>query len=142
MAGNLKFWRESASVILAARAKFSSPNSFNYKVLSLKRSSKSSYMPSNFVFPGGNISKSDSDPKWYRLIENFGFSLNAFNDLVPKENIPKILQSNEEVAISRHLSFRICAIRETFEESGILLCRSFKSEAKNTWTSFIGKHII
>lgn len=142
MARKLKLWRESASVILSAKTQFPTANLFNYKILSLKRSAKSGYMPSNFVFPGGNISKNDSHPDWLRLFEKFGFPQDSFNDLVPKKNVPQILKSNKNSSVSKHLSFRLCAIRETFEESGILLCRSPGRNAQSTWTSFIGKYSV
>ena len=141
MSAHLKVWRESASLILAAKAIFSQPSPFNYKVLCLKRSSKSKFMPDTYVFPGGNISKSDNTLDWLKLYEKFGFSKQAFDDLRPAENVPAVLQNDDENSLPRYLSFRICAIRETFEECGILMCKSPKinSDTVSQWASFIGK---
>src|SRR5437868_7291206 len=58
------------------------------------------------VFPGGSVDKGDSD-----IIAN------------------PALYSGEEGMGARELSFRIAAIRETFEESGILLARPKGSKA-------------
>ena len=58
------------------------------------------------VFPGGSVDKGDSD-----IIAN------------------PALYSGEEGMGARELSFRIAAIRETFEESGILLARRKGSKA-------------
>lgn len=147
MRNNLKIWRESASLILAARSRFDLSPKCDYKILSLKRSLKSQFMPETYVFPGGNLSKSDSDLAWLALYENFGFSSNAFKNLASIENVPEILQSNNQKSdeLPKYLSLRICAIRETFEECGILLCKTrspqINYDVNSSWASFIGNLI-
>jgi 8-oxo-dGTP pyrophosphatase MutT (NUDIX family) len=85
--------RKSAAVILVREKR-----SQGLEVFLLKRSLKSSFMAANYVFPGGNVEKGDEDP----LISSFCTRADA-----GKEG----------------LSSRIAAIRELFEEAGILLAR-------------------
>lgn len=137
---NLKVWRESASLILAAKSIFGQSNPYNYKILCLKRSSKSGFMPNTYVFPGGNVSQSDSSLDWLKLYENFGFCKQSFDDLRAVENIPDVLKDDGKNCLPKYLSFRICAIRETFEECGILLCRpKINANTDSNWASSIGK---
>ena len=76
------------------------------------------------MFPGGVSESTDFSPDWLDLIghkdlplktsmKNASFYQSYINQL-PKEALPA------------HIGFRICAIRETFEESGVLLVRSLK----------------
>ncbi|XP_044257645.1 nucleoside diphosphate-linked moiety X motif 19-like isoform X2 [Tribolium madens] len=98
-------------------------------------------MPDTYVFPGGNLSPSDSSLDWIKLYENFGFCKQSFDDLQAAENIPNVLTQHETNCLPKYLSFRICAIRETFEECGILLGRPKINSADTTvsnWASFIG----
>ncbi|KAJ8983312.1 hypothetical protein NQ317_010850 [Molorchus minor] len=150
---NLKTWRESASLILAAKSIFcKSPNrehasDFNYKVLGLQRSLKSKFMANAYVFPGGNVSKTDSNPSWMKVFEKFGYDSKLFKELYPEENVPLIMQNDEIQRLPKYLSLRICAIRETFEECGILICKSNNIENNknltSSWASYIeGNEII
>lgn len=146
MRANFKSWRESASLILVAKtAFFPHPIShdFNYKLLTLKRSKQSGFMPGTYVFPGGNVSKADTSQDWLELYERFGFKLDTFEKLDPKGARPPIFTNGDENELPKYISLRITAIRETFEESGILICRSFKINYKERlarWASFIGGH--
>ena len=55
-----KAWRDAATVILTAKnGRHVTPNTFDYSVLMLKRSSKSKFMPNAYVFPGGVLSSAD-----------------------------------------------------------------------------------
>ncbi|OZJ05461.1 hypothetical protein BZG36_01664 [Bifiguratus adelaidae] len=64
----------------------------DYKVLLLKRNAKSTFMNA-YVFPGGNLDESDQRPDWKSI-------LGDGDPLLP---------------------WKVCAVRETFEEAGILL---------------------
>lgn len=56
----------------------------------------------------------------WRYLKKF----NSIDNLCPKENVPNILiDENNPKNLPNFLSLRICAIRETFEECGILICR-------------------
>ncbi|KAI8587466.1 NUDIX hydrolase domain-containing protein [Geranomyces variabilis] len=68
-------------------------NAKEFKVLMLKRNSRGTF-GSLHVFPGGMVDAVDSSPEW---------------------------QTEQEKAASLNLSYFIAAIRETFEESGVLL---------------------
>lgn len=146
MRANFKSWREAASLIVVAKTAFlpqTISHDFNYKLLTMKRSKQSGFMPGTYVFPGGNVSKADSSSDWMELYERFGFKLDAFEKLNPKNNRPLIFTNDDTSEIPKYISLRITAIRETFEESGILICRSFKINYKERlarWASFIGGH--
>lgn len=76
-----------------------SPPTSNYRIFMVKRSSKSRFMASHYVFPGGIEEPQDRKSDAWREI--FGNEIDNLSD--------------EEFA------HRITAIRETFEESGIQL---------------------
>ncbi|KAF9942080.1 hypothetical protein BGZ67_003090 [Mortierella alpina] len=92
--------RDSSSLIVAAPISKSKvqPGKANYKILLLKRS-RIGTSASAHVFPGGNVDKADHDPRWATLL-----------NYQPKD--PK----------APPLHNAICAIREAFEESGVLVC--------------------
>ncbi|KAI9318539.1 hypothetical protein BX666DRAFT_1929075, partial [Dichotomocladium elegans] len=97
--------RPAMTVVAAANAKDIRPSAtlivaapqdagdFNYKVLLMKRNAKSSFINAH-VFPGGVVDKHDDSKLW--------------------ESLLKMPPTDE-------LTYKICAIRETFEESGLLL---------------------
>jgi nucleoside diphosphate-linked moiety X motif protein 19 len=98
---------------------------FNYEVLMLKRSTKSKFMPSLHVFPGGMASDADFSDEW---LDVFGRSRAAVDNLATLAKRggcgpPMFSRTRDNIhsSIPSEIAFRICAIRETFEESGILL---------------------
>ena len=111
-------WREAATLILVSRT--SPPISNSFKVLMMKRSANSKFMPNACVFPGGVVDKSDFDPEWKPHLERFNSILPSWT---PACKRPMIYQdtSKDSSVISREVAFRINAVRETFEETGILL---------------------
>jgi nucleoside diphosphate-linked moiety X motif protein 19 len=145
MAAVLKHWREAATLILATSSKFtrgavpqltkSSANSVtkassgedsvdNFDVLVLKRSSKSKFMPNLHVFPGGAAVNNDFSAEWVSVFGKLGTEVqqNLFKKL-STGGLPMFTRQREPrfSTIPAEVAFRICAIRETFEESGILL---------------------
>ncbi|GJJ72300.1 nucleoside diphosphate-linked moiety X motif 19, mitochondrial [Entomortierella parvispora] len=90
--------RPSSSLIIAAPISKSKvqPGKANYKILLLQRSRKGT-AASAHVFPGGNVEKADHDPRWATLL-----------NYTPKPDAPPLFSE-------------ICAIREAFEESGVLV---------------------
>ncbi|KAJ3145632.1 Nucleoside diphosphate-linked moiety X motif 19, mitochondrial [Geranomyces variabilis] len=83
-------------------------NAKEFKVLMLKRNSRGTF-GSLHVFPGGMVDAVDSSPEW---------------------------QTEHEKAASVNLSYFIAAIRETFEESGVLLTQpapQMSSANLQTW---------
>eukprot|EP00088_Acartia_fossae_P004485 TRINITY_DN11920_c0_g1_i1.p1 TRINITY_DN11920_c0_g1~~TRINITY_DN11920_c0_g1_i1.p1 ORF type:complete len:386 (+),score=28.98 TRINITY_DN11920_c0_g1_i1:87-1244(+) len=144
----MKAWREAASLILAAhKPRLSPPIShksstsatitdtdsipewntvFDYQVLMLKRSSKSKFIPNAYVFPGGVSSSKDFSKGWLDLFSGHGFKSADLEALVlENKDRPFLLQKKTEETVdefvSRDIAFRLNAIRETFEETGILL---------------------
>jgi len=135
-------WREAASVILTAAKPVpeckqalravgdigGGPDwnrAFNYQVLMLKRSSKSSFMPNAYVFPGGVLSKHDFSKGWMDLLKGNGISGSDLEELVLENKDRPFLMgdASPEEVVRRDIAFRLTALRETFEESGILLYR-------------------
>lgn len=127
---NKPAWKEAASLIILAANDNNETSSaeFDYKLLMVKRSSRSSFFASAFVFPGGQVELSDFDLKWYQLFENCGFqtklldkiSKNIVGPRPPIITDPITLKNNESMTniIHMDLGLRISAIRETFEEAG------------------------
>ncbi|XP_058485941.1 nucleoside diphosphate-linked moiety X motif 19 [Solea solea] len=154
---SLTRWKEAATLILAAgrqlvagsqssgslqKAASASPladrscavshllhSSFDYEVLLLKRSGKSRFMPSAYVFPGGVVDASDFSSEWLDIFSSFknvsDFGLRSVEQA--PESRPPIFATNRMKLgspIPGEVAFRICALRETFEESGVLLVLS------------------
>ncbi|XP_063802078.1 acyl-coenzyme A diphosphatase NUDT19 [Pseudophryne corroboree] len=142
MNNTLRHWREAATLILAAGTQHGKitprmipqvawndnpkKTTFDYEVLLLKRSQKSGFMPNAFVFPGGLVEPSDFSNDWMKLFERHSqkpnFGLGVVNQS-PNTRSPLFLTDRTEFGslIPGEVAFRICAIRETFEESGVLL---------------------
>ncbi|KAG9341994.1 hypothetical protein JZ751_018312 [Albula glossodonta] len=160
----LRHWKEAATVILAAgtrsrsaldtlkRSKVPSPpnwtrsdlphkSAFDYEVLLLKRSGKSGFMPNAYVFPGGLVDSSDFSSDWLETFKSFRHSPNFGLGVVkqPSDTRPPIFATDRVKLgspIPGDVAFRICAIRETFEESGVLLVVP-KNEEKSILDSMI-----
>ncbi|XP_041975108.1 nucleoside diphosphate-linked moiety X motif 19-like [Aricia agestis] len=134
-----KSWRDAASLIVLANRNAeaalqrASQNS-NYDILLQTRPHTASFSNS-IVFPGGVTEEADADESWLRLISSFGFTQEDFASLhKPGTNI-SIFASNP---IKRHVSLRITAIRETFEELGLLICSTkHKNNRGDTWANVI-----
>ncbi|KAM7406331.1 hypothetical protein PAMP_000714 [Pampus punctatissimus] len=151
----LKHWKEAATLILAAGHKLGADSlssrtplsgsyggshlphksSFDYDVLLLKRSSKSGFMPNAYVFPGGMVDSSDFSSEWLDIFKSFRNSPNFGLRSVKQsaESRPPIFATDRlklGSPIPGEVAFRICALRETFEESGLLLVVS-KTEEKS-----------
>jgi nucleoside diphosphate-linked moiety X motif protein 19 len=104
--------RRACTVIVAAPKPITKHDPFDYKLLFVKRSSKSSFMPNAFVWPGGVCDKSDEQRRWPSLSRS---RVTRFSD-------------------------KICALRELFEETGLLLATESASKG-NTPPSFIHSFI-
>ena len=152
----MKVWREAASLILTAnkprtvptRVPTTSQNAppgevrgsldwskvFDYQVLMLKRSSRSKFMPNAFVFPGGVSSDIDFSKEWKEYFGAHGVDTSDLHNLLPEgQDRPFLLEAQKTdplEQLDRHISFRLSAIRETFEESGILLYYDRKNKEK------------
>ncbi|XP_026147446.1 acyl-coenzyme A diphosphatase NUDT19 [Mastacembelus armatus] len=152
---NLKHWKEAATLILAAGRRLGAdslragcpPGSshgpthhphksrFDYDVLLLKRSRKSGFMPNAHVFPGGVVDSSDFSSEWLEVFRSFrdfpNFGLRSVKQ--PPETRPPIFATDRlklGSPVPGEVAFRICALRETFEEAGVLLVVSKRDEKR------------
>ncbi|XP_031623758.1 nucleoside diphosphate-linked moiety X motif 19-like [Contarinia nasturtii] len=133
MSQSLKqLWKHSSSlIILGKNAEAAKINNFNYKVLVLERPSKASY-PGAFTFPGGVTENSDQVEDWLKFYRKFGIDDSKFKSIIKTcSNRSFIFNHDGGNTISRDISLRITAIRETFEELGVLLCKN-KEQLKDS----------
>lgn len=79
-------------------------------------------MPNHICFPGGGTDKTDETKDWIDFLKKHKV---PFDDLRPSldSKRPFIFEPREGL-LEREISLRLTAIRETFEELGIILCRS------------------
>jgi 8-oxo-dGTP pyrophosphatase MutT (NUDIX family) len=98
--------RDASTVVLMREPE--NRESGPFEVLLLLRSEESSFVPSNYVFPGGSVDDDDVSQALYDRCA--GISPGSAADIMG----PKV---QERMA----LAFWIAAIRETFEETGLLL---------------------
>ncbi|XP_015428595.1 PREDICTED: nucleoside diphosphate-linked moiety X motif 19-like [Dufourea novaeangliae] len=139
----MKTFKDSASLILAARqmqkcARPSTATNYNYNLLCLKRHKNSKFMPGNYVFPGGIVHPADADLKWNNLFSSFGFDKSSYASLFPNTTTRPIIFKSIPKQLPKEISLRISAIRETFEECGILLCKkSQNGELQPDWAQHI-----
>uniref|UniRef100_A0A286XL48 Acyl-coenzyme A diphosphatase NUDT19 n=1 Tax=Cavia porcellus TaxID=10141 RepID=A0A286XL48_CAVPO len=141
MSGSLrtdpKIWRQAATLVLAAgwtrlgAAASSLPPAEGFRVLLLQRSARQSFMPGAHVFPGGVLEAADrsgrlaaplcaaprASPLWP------GPSAAPANNLPGTTLLAARCRRRRAAALPDDVALRICAIREAFEESGVLLLR-------------------
>ena len=100
-----------------------------FDVLMMKRSGKSKFMPDLHVFPGGVAEDSDFSGRWLGVFKRLGSDMqkSLFSHMSEKceEASPMITRHREPEfsTLPADVAFRICAIREAFEEAGVLLAR-------------------
>jgi len=96
----------------------------NYEVLMLLRSSKNKFFPSSYVFPGGGLDKADQTTEWMRV-----FNTDNITNNIDRSKCPMLIQQDDDL-LPPDVSYRICAIRETFEETGLLIATQDKNDNK------------
>jgi len=99
--------RTAATVILMRTAAGGSVETFL-----LKRHEASAFMGGNFVYPGGSVEPGDKDKSILPYCRSLPFNTSA----------------PEKVDEDELLGYRVCALRELFEEAGILLARWISGE--------------
>lgn len=128
-------WRRAASVVLAAGWTHPGPTAWSpaegFRLLLLQRSPRQGFMPGAHVFPGGVLDAADRSADWLRLFEphhappRFGLGPAP----PPPSAFPGLPAAGATdgdaggAALPDDVAFRICAIREAFEEAGVLLLR-------------------
>ncbi len=98
-----------AATLILVRPQVVKPNGNALQVYLLKRSEKCRFMPGAHVFPGGMVDPED------RGLETWANHM----DMAPKDMQRKLGAST--LTVDDTLSFVMAAIRETFEEAGVLL---------------------
>ncbi len=108
-------------------------NKFNYNVFLLKRNQNMRSWPGAHVFPGGKLDDpNDLTPKWLDVFfnkeQNLSFKKNPnlltkeFKEFINNNSIGVSFdKSSDAFKLPSEISYRLCAIRETFEETGLLL---------------------
>lgn len=112
----------------------SSNKQYDYRLMMVKRSGLSSFLASAYVFPGGRVEMADFSPRWWELFAKFNLTkqdLAVFSQSIngPRPAIileTKIIQeasqlNRPEDSLPADIGLRISALRETFEETGVLL---------------------
>lgn len=101
----------------------------SFKKKMVERSRTGRVMPGNWVYPGGNFDSSDGDLQWITLYKDI-LSIDITQDntflLEDTAHHPQIyldLEPQQQPRLPKQISLRITAIREAFEEAGVLLCR-------------------
>ena len=114
-----KAWRDAATVILTAKnGRHVTPNTFDYSVLMLKRSSKSKLMPNAYVFPGGVLSPADTSSGWLDLFRDLGYNKDDLEELVLKGvDRPLLMKGEANEALVRDIALRY----EESEENAIAM---------------------
>jgi len=101
----------------------------NMEFLFVQRNKNAGFMPNTYVFPGGVLDKADYSPTWVDIFsESSGPNRQPFAALLAKRNLghlrlPLYTDIPNTSPIAGEVAFRICAIREVFEEAGVLLAR-------------------
>lgn len=107
-------------------------DSCDYRVMMVKRSGLSSFLASAYVFPGGRVEPADFSGRWWSLFDKFNLTredLALFSQSIkgPRPPIvlePRTVQESQELradSLPADIGLRISALRETFEETGVLL---------------------
>lgn len=97
--------RDAATLILLRQA---APPGSGIEVLMLQRHANSSFMPGAYVFPGGVVEETDYGPEVECLC--CGLTSARAHNVIPDVSPP-----------GKALGFFVAAVREAFEEAGILL---------------------
>uniref|UniRef100_A0A182T441 Nudix hydrolase domain-containing protein n=1 Tax=Anopheles maculatus TaxID=74869 RepID=A0A182T441_9DIPT len=132
-----KYWRDSASLLVVARDRPTvHQEKYNYKVLVFKRTPKTSFMPNSVVFPGGGFDKQDSSLGWEAFFRNRNISTGALQQLTEVNGSrPYIFHTESTNLLDRNISLRLCALREAFEELGVLLITDEQKQKQRPYYS-------
>lgn len=117
MRSQIKFWRESASIIALAKNKSqTNPKISNYKILLQQRSHKSGFLPSTIVFPGGTIEANDGKDDWFKHFNSFGIENKRFKEFISnKALIPPIMQDENLENRYAYINYFNTTIKFTFK---------------------------
>ncbi|XP_053934749.1 acyl-coenzyme A diphosphatase NUDT19 isoform X2 [Cuculus canorus] len=119
-------WREAATLLLAARRPPGPPGCgrgrCDYQLLLLQRSGRSGFMPGAHVFPGGLAEPDDFSAEWLELLPPPPrCGLRAVKPPPPGCDRAPLFSAERGSALPGDVALRLCALREAFEEAGVLL---------------------
>lgn len=122
---------KSASILVLAKSSIpqgQQGQKQDYKLMLLKRNSKMRVAPGFSVFPGGKLDlQVDASPRWREIFDSHDFA-QKFPRLITRNSLgTRFTSSTTTVSIPLEIAYRLCAIRETFEETGLLLARNNKN---------------
>ena len=103
---------DAATVILLRETPAANP----FELLLMRRHAKQRFMGKAFVYPGGQLDPADCNP-----------GLAAFASGIRAEDVKRRL-NEPDLPNEKALGLLFAAVRETFEESGVLLARSISGK--------------
>ena len=122
---------KKASTLIITSALETRLNNFDYNVFMLKRSQNMRSWPGIHVFPGGVLDERiDTTTKWldilldpknsFKVKENLYLSTKYFKGFINENSLGSAANKYnfEALKLPNEISYRLCAIRETFEETG------------------------
>lgn len=126
---------KKASTLIISSSLETKLNNFDYNVLLLKRSKNMKSWPGLHVFPGGKLDEPyDTTYKWLDVFFDAKKTVTIkseptllrrlFKGFINENSIGNSLEYNNNqrtFQLPNELSYRLCAIRETFEETGKFL---------------------
>jgi 8-oxo-dGTP pyrophosphatase MutT (NUDIX family) len=110
--------RDAATLMLLDRS------GGEFRVLMGRRSRKHAFMPGRLVFPGGRTDPSDS-------------RVTAADSLHPAVEAKLVVKGKRSISAARARAIALSALRETYEEAGLLIGRSGDYQTKREgWHGF------
>lgn len=130
--------RKSATLIIASALETKLNNGFDYKIMLLKRSNKMKVLPGFHVFPGGKYdAKVDESKEWLSV-----YNKSKLNGMINKNSLGNLVEAQTNAgSIPFEASFRLCAIRETFEETGLLLATEHDDDQPKALSTYFNKDL-
>ncbi len=92
------------------------------EVLLLRRTRNSGFVPGAYVFPGGCVDRSDADEALIARLDGLDAEA-AARRLGLRDDVPETDRARAAAAEPSAIAYYLAALREAFEETGILIAR-------------------
>jgi 8-oxo-dGTP pyrophosphatase MutT (NUDIX family) len=112
---------------LAATAIVARPAPDGLQVYLTRRNARSAFAPDAFVFPGGAVDPADFDPHVQARI--YGIGAQRANAAFRAEQSPELPSSEPAIDTASAQALFVTALRELFEETGMLLMRTSNGDS-------------